>query len=420
MSDNLFFDAMPRMHSKSEFEQAIGNQPRLPVGLAQMSNTERRQVISVLGDIFIPMDYMYLIYDQLYRAIQTSYHNNPSFDRVRRINDLAFGRKVSISQAESSSILGVPGIGKTSTIRRCLITMPQVIEHTEPELCKQVLYLRVETPADCSVKTLVFNIVAALDKAVGSDYLKQLTSWRSVATSALATQVKILMRTHNVGLLVVDEIQNAVNTARRNNQTKPLVKFLVELTNDTATSMLFVGTPEAEQLFTSQEHLKRRTRGLRLLPLKPDGTYRRFLEELWRYQLTREFAPLTDRLANVLYDLSGGIPAYLLKIFREAQGMALIQSNTCISEQLIRQTVQNLAIKVPRTYAGGTYISDFEGLPGSVSEVAEGVEMSRLYANKRGRKQIQREDSDLIAAFEAGGELVEHLRRYELLEETRC
>ena len=58
----------------------------------------------------------------------------------------------------------------------------------------------------------------------------------------------------------------------------------MELTNDTATAVYFVGTPIAEQLFTSQEHLKRRTRGIRLLPLKPDGTYRRSLEQLWLYQ----------------------------------------------------------------------------------------------------------------------------------------
>lgn len=228
------------------------------------------------------------------------------------------------------------------------------------------------------------------------------------------------MRTHNVGLLVVDEIQNAVETARKNKQTRPLVKFLVELTNDTSTAMLFVGTPKAEQLFTSQEHLKRRTRGLRLLPLKPDGTYRRFLEVLWQYQLTREFAPLTAHLANVLYDLSGGIPAYLLKIFRETQSLALIQGSANISEPLIRETVQTLAIKVPKTYSGGTHISDFEGLPGSVPEVVEG-EAARLYANKRGRKQVRRDEADLIAAFGSGGaDMLEHLRTCELLEELSC
>lgn len=49
----------------------------------------------------------------------------------------------------------------------------------------------------------------------------------------------------------------------KNRQVKPLIKFLVELTNDTSTAVYFVGTPLAEELFVAQEHLKRRTRGIR-------------------------------------------------------------------------------------------------------------------------------------------------------------
>lgn len=90
---------------------------------------------------------------------------------------------------------------------------------------------------------------------------------------------------------------------------KPLIRFLVELTNDTSTGIYFVGTPLAEELFLSEKHLKRRTRGIRLLPMKPDSAYREFLERLWKYQFTVETAPLTDKLANKLYDYSGGIPA---------------------------------------------------------------------------------------------------------------
>lgn len=86
------------------------------------------------------------------------------------------------------------------------------------------------------------------------------------------------------------------------------IKFLVELTNDTCTSAFFVGTPIAEEMFSSQEHLKRRTRGMRLLPFKPDGAYRAFLQAIWPYQLTSATAPLSEQLANKLYGHSGGNP----------------------------------------------------------------------------------------------------------------
>ena len=355
---------------------------------------------------------------------------------IRQINALFYGNGLHqyATQADTGSVLGVPGIGKTSAIRRSLALMPQVIEHTEyqghPFFCKQVLYLHVECPSDCSVKTLAMNLIAALDKAIGSDYLNVLTSLRSAAASAIATQVKVLCINHHIGMILVDEIQNAVITAKKNRQTKPLIKFLLELTNDTCTSVYFVGTPIAEELFTSQEHLKRRTRGIRLLPLKPDGIYRTFIEAIWPYQLTTTQAALTDKLANKLYDYSGGIPAYIVKIFQESQVQALLTGRSCIDAKVMQQAIDILAIKVPKTYSGGTYLSDFELVANSeqtndpdVQDCSaaqsmddETKEVSRPYANKRGRKVTQRDETDLLAAFKAGGDFRKRLTDIGLLE----
>lgn len=359
-------------------------------------------------------------------------------EEVRQTNALFRGSSANdySTQAATGSILGVPGVGKTSTIRRSLALLPQVIEHEmymgKPFFCKQVLYLTVECPSDCSVKSLALNLVAALDRAIGSNYLHQLTSLRSVAASAIASQIKVLCLTHHVGLLLIDEIQNTVTTAQKNKQVKPLIKFLVELCNDTCTSVFFVGTPDAEALFVSQEHLKRRTRGIRLLPFKPDGAYRAFLEQLWRYQLTPASVPLTDQLANKLYDWSGGIPAYILKIFQESQAQALLQGRNCIDTKTMQRAIDLLAIKVARTFSGGTHISDFDFASAAASEEPTAIsansslseisaeeaadEVPRLYANKRGRPSAERDATDLLAAFKNGSDLLRHLYSNDLLE----
>lgn len=282
----------------------------------------------------------------------------------------------------------------------------------------------MECPSDCSVKTLGLNIAVAIDKAIGSSYAKQLTTLRSAAASAIATQVKVLCLTHHVGLILIDEIQNAVTTAQKNKQIKPLIKFLVELTNDTCTSAFFVGTPIAEELFSSQEHLKRRTRGMRLLPFKPDGAYRAFLQAIWPYQLTPTTAPLSEQLANKLYDHSGGIPAYIIKIFQESQAQALLQGESCISAKTMQRAIERLAIKVPRTFSGGTHISDFEGCPDAEQPTSLDIEdtpapVSRLYAKPRGRKAAPREETDLLLAYQ-GDNLENYLRTHGLLEEWPC
>ena len=179
-----------------------------------------------------------------------------------------------------------------------------------------------------------------------------------------------------------------------------------------------MGTPLAEELFTSQEHLKRRTRGIRLLPLKPDGVYRSFLEQLWPYQVTPKASPLTDMLANKLYDWSGGIPAYILKIFQESQVQALLQGQSSFDEKTMQRAIDILAIKVPKTYSGGTYLSDFECVDTAAIPQAENAEQTvqRLYAKKRGRKAVQRDSGDLLVAYKSGFDMVEYLREHSLLE----
>lgn len=437
-ADNPFLAALPEMLSHDDFRTGIKGFPKLPPDLPSMSSEERRQALTLLPSIFVPLNYMYAIFDQLYRAIRSTYSTWTMLEEVRQTNALFRGSSVNdySTQAATGSILGVPGVGKTSTIRRSLALLPQVIEHMEymgkPFYCKQVLYLTTECPSDCSVKSLALNLVAALDRAVGSNYLRQLTSLRSVAASAVAAQVKVLCLTHHVGLILIDEIQNAVVTARKNKQVKPLIKFLVELCNDTCTSVFFVGTPEAEALFVSQEHLKRRTRGIRLLPFKPDGAYRAFLKQLWPYQFTTAPAPLTDQLANKLYDWAGGIPAYIVKIFQESQVQALLQGRNCIDGKTMQKAIDLLAIKVPKTFSGGTHISDFDfasdAAPeesadllaiSSLSEIPAGEaanEVPRLYAHKRGRPTTERDAADLLAALKAGADLLGHLRSLELLE----
>lgn len=420
-SGNPYLEAMPDMLSPEQFARAIASYPPIPHDLAQMSPEERRGLLPSLASLYVPMPYQYAIYDTLYRAIATTYRTTDVVESTRAINAYYCGRDSNhATQADSGSILGVPGCGKTATVRRCLSTMPQVIEHVEyqgqPLYCKQVLWLHVECPSDCSIKTLGYNIMAALDKAIGSQYLQAAQWLRSASASAIATQTKILLANHHVGLLVIDEIQNAVTTARKNRQEKPLLRYLVELTNETMTSIYFIGTPVAEDLFVSQEHLKRRTRGIRLAPFKPDGAYLDFVRKIWPYQYTAQMAELTTSICNKIYDCSGGIPTYILKIFTEAQVQVLLQGRSCVDEKIIQQAVELLAIKVPRTHAAGTHISDFEIGVQAPEPLPEQEEMPRQYANKRGRKAAQRDYDDLLVAYQLGVDIEAHLRKLGYLE----
>ena len=403
---NPYLEALPDVLGKKEFERRIKSQPDFPRDISRLAPEERRNLLSGLSQWFQPMDYMYTLYDMLHRAMCSTYQTKTVIESVRQMNDLYMDfrngrpRELSYStQAYSGAVLGVPGIGKTSTIKRCLSTMPQVIVHQEYQgrkiYEKQINYLVVECPSDCSLKTLALNIFSAIDKAIGSEYLKQATYQRAMATSATTTKLKIICMNHHIGLIVIDEIQNAISTATKNKQIKPLIKFLVELTNETSTAICFCGTLEAEDVFLKQEHLKRRTRGFRLLPMKYDRTYRKFITELWEYQMTLQKAPLTEKLMKQMYDLSAGIPAYLVKIFEEAQVRSILSGREKLSYESIRQAVDYLGIEIPKVYGrGGTSISDF-----SVEEV-EAREFTEEAAENGNQGQIP--SSGMYVQEEAG------------------
>ena len=80
--------------------------------------------------------------------------------------------------------------------------------------------------------------------------------------------------------------------------------------------------------------------------------------------------------------------------------------------------------KVPRTFSGGTHISDFEGCPDAEQPTSLDIEdtpapVSRLYAKPRGRKAAPREETDLLLAYQ-GDNLENYLRTHGLLEEWPC
>lgn len=465
---NPFLEAIPELLGKAAFTEQMRSDLHFPYDIGKRNPQERRSYLTELPRWFQPMDYMYTLYDMLYQAIATTYQTKTTVESVRQLNDIYMdfrtGRERTLhyaTQAYSGAVLGVPGIGKTSTIQRCLSLMPQVIIHTKYQgkqfYTKQINYLLIECPSDCSLKTLAFNILSAIDRAIGADYLNQSAGFKNLSSSALTTKLKIICMNHHIGLIVIDEIQNAIQTATKNKQTKPLIKFLVELTNETSTGICFCGTMEAEELFMRQEHLKRRTRGLRLLPLKYDITYRKFIQALWEYQVTRKKTELTEKLMKQIYDLSGGIPAYIVKIVQEAQTQAILSGTEKLTYEIIKQTVTYLGIEVPKVYSrGGTSISDFivqlmeleiigEGYyeepmidagcqvieeldaepackdipvieiqtqnePESIETLPESTTkpVKRFYATQRGRKREERDKSDLLDICKRNDK-VEHL-----------
>lgn len=423
---NPLLEAMPPMLDKEMVTNALAYFPQI-IQNTDLTLEERLTYLTMLSTYFQPMDYMYTIYSSLYRAIRTTYISQTMLESIRTIcsaqspdngPQMVLGKT---TQGESGSILGVPGVGKTSTVLRCLNLMPQVIEHTEYHgevfYCKQIPWLFVDCPSDCSVKALAVKIISAIEKAIGGTLLHASENLASNTMASLTQHVRVACCNYHIGLIVIDEIQNVVNTSQRMHQKTPLIQFLLELTNFAGTAIWMVGTPVAEEIFTAKDHLKRRTRGMRLLPFKKDGAYRHFLETLWQFQYTLRHAVLTDALANLLYDRTGGIPAYLVQLFRESQGQAILTGKPCISVNIINETARLLSIQVPRSYADGTSISDImvpNLMPSKIKEMR--ANKHQECTTRRGRKPACRDEKDLLALSKKECSLLESMRLLDMVE----
>jgi len=126
---------------------------------------------------------------------------------------------------------------------------------------------------------------------------------------------------HVVGLIVIDEIQNAC--IGRPIERQRLTRFLTKLMNSMSTRIMLVGTPEAEAALIHDIPLLRRTIGEsgqipwdRITSIKE---WRRFLNGIWKYQYTATETNLTLELAHKMLALTIGIPDLAIKLYCMAQ-----------------------------------------------------------------------------------------------------
>ncbi|WP_443098246.1 ATP-binding protein, partial [Weizmannia acidilactici] len=119
------------------------------------------------------------------------------------------------STADSLSIIGISGIGKTTAIERLLLMYPQVIKHTnykgQPFNRTQITWLKIDCPYDGSLTTLCQSFFKAIDDLLGTRYLEKYGSFnRNVSTMLLF--MTSLASLYGIGVLVIDELQHLVNS----------------------------------------------------------------------------------------------------------------------------------------------------------------------------------------------------------------
>lgn len=225
------------------------------------------------------------------------------------------------------AVIGVSGIGKTTTIEAILRLYPQVICHTSyegiPLQMKQVVWIKLECPGDGSLKSLCLNFFRELDRLVGTDHLAQ--NQRSRCTlDRMQIRMSQLCATYNVGLLVIDEIQ-ALRAAKGSSEAA--LNFFISLVNTVGVPVVMVGTPKALTILQDEFQQAKRGSGQGDVlwdRMRQDKSWETYVKSIWTYQYTKEPVPLAKDIEDALYYEAQGIPFIASHLYKLVQEDAIL------------------------------------------------------------------------------------------------
>ncbi|QIC65951.1 AAA family ATPase [Acinetobacter schindleri] len=258
------------------------------------------------------------------------------------------------STANSMSIIGCSGSGKTTTINKILRYYPQVIEHTALGL-KQIVYLKIDCPHDSSLKNLCSNFFRAVDLALGDTNFEHRFTRSRLNVNAMLQQMKIIANNYSIGLLIIDEIQH-LNT-KKSGGAEIILNFFVTLVNVASIPIVMIGTPKANEILQQNLRSARRSAGLGSLIWEPMcneapssdlsdpnqmiiSEWYAFTNKLWQYQWIQQPAELTDELRNTWYYYTQGIPDLVVKLFCLVQIHAITIGLEKITSELFKKVYE--------------------------------------------------------------------------------
>ncbi|PYF79905.1 AAA domain-containing protein [Marinomonas alcarazii] len=246
------------------------------------------------------------------------------------------------NEALVSSVIGCSGAGKTTAVEAILAGYPQTIIHTEYQHV-QLVWLKVESPHDASVKSLCINFFRALDVALDNDgeYEKQYVRSRSNVDMLLGDFARVAAL-HSIGLLVIDEIQHLDRS--KSGVSEKILRFFVQLTNTIKLPILFVGTPKAYDLFSPSMRSARRASQFGSINWSRFNTasragknseWDRFFDQLWSLQWFKSPQPMTENIRSLFWDYSQGIAHVAVTLFYLCQTRAVTIGREIIDKKLV-------------------------------------------------------------------------------------
>lgn len=336
-----FTTKLPEMKSGNELISALSITPEYDETICQKNQAVRLMALSDLYQIYIPSQMSLEIYSKLYLALLRSMQKKGTqmaikqrYENYKAIQQQSYSGI--LGGSDSFTIIGTSGIGKSSAISRAisLITENRIIETDKP-YTKIIPCLIVQCPFDSSVKGLLLEILRKVDEELGTDHYIHAVKSRASTTDMLIGAVSSIAL-NNIGMLVVDEIQNVVNSKNG----KSLIGALTQLINNSGISICMVGTPESTVFFEQAMQLARRSVGLQYTTMKYDEYFQSFCKIIFKYQFLKNRTEITAAITEWLYEHSAGVISVVVSLIHDAQEIAILTGKEVLNLDTLNEAYQ--------------------------------------------------------------------------------
>jgi GTPase SAR1 family protein len=350
-------EAFPPLISCEEMFEIIQASPPYGMRMRKKKAHVRAHMVMDILHFFQPISIHARLDGMISRALHDGYIGRNPIDprqaddmreRLEYFREHPYTLQYDDNAASGFVVIGMSGVGKSTSLRRILGRYPQIILHNKYRERKftrvQITFIFLECPKDGSTKGLCVDFFKTIDFITGYQTRYASTYGReSRATNQLMHSMATVASTHQIGLIVVDEIQY-LNVAKSGGEEE-FLNFLVRLVNIIGVPVVLVGTCEAERLFSCTFREARRGSGQGDLfwePLKvEDEDWTTYSESLWEYQYVANPSPLTKELSEALHDVSFGVIDIANRIYLAAQVKAIETKQEVITEGMLRSAYRD-------------------------------------------------------------------------------
>lgn len=348
-SGNPLIEALPPILDDEAWAELLGCYPRIHESERELPVHLRSYFVMRLQRYFVPLPRHIELAHRIGLIIRNGYlgRNPLTADRGRLLQKayeaVQEEKKAGVTfkdfnPAISMSLVGFSGMGKTTSVERILGTYPQVIFHTKHGF-HQVVWLKIDCPKGGSTKQLGFDFFSALDGVLGTRHQNEFNDHSSA--DGLLSSAKHYAIVYNLGLLVIDEIQNLA--VKKSGGREEMLNFFQEVCNTLSVPVVLMGTNKAMKTLQPDFRQGRRNAGVGSFiweAMPNDDEWQFAVEDMWRYQWVRKPVPFTPDIAERLYKPIQGIRAILGTAFQLAQMRAMRTGEETVTPETITRIIE--------------------------------------------------------------------------------